>query len=57
MRRPTPEYGKLCQSCHKRTEARRYNRPTIGVTGKHRGEMRWRRLCRNCWEMANENTL
>ena len=51
------EYGKRCQSCHKRTEARRYHRPSLGVSGKHRTEMRWRRLCRNCWEMANENTL
>ena len=33
-KRPTSEYGKLCQSCFKRCEARRYLRPTLGLKGK-----------------------
>jgi len=56
-KRPTAEYGKTCQSCFKRREARQYLRPTMGVKGKHGGVHRWRRLCRNCWEMANEKAL
>jgi len=51
------EYGKLCQSCYKRTKSRMYFRPCIGIKGKNKNKMIWRRVCIICWDMANENQL
>ncbi len=55
--RKVEEYGKLCQSCYKRTKSRMYFRPCIGVKGKNKNKMIWRRVCIICWDMANENQL
>jgi hypothetical protein len=68
-KRKVEEYGKLCQSCYKRTKSRMYFRrykrtksrmyfrPCIGVKGKNKNKMIWRRVCIICWDMANENQL
>jgi hypothetical protein len=52
-----PEYGKICQSCYRRTESRIYYRPTIGMRGKRSHLTLWRRLCINCWKMAEEKKI
>jgi len=54
------EFGKQCQSCFKRGEAqfsRIYFRKCKGFSGKQKEEKILRRLCRDCWDKANEGKL
>lgn len=51
------EYGKLCQACFLRTESRIYPRQCLSRRGKDAKEYKWRRLCKTCWQMADEGKL
>ena len=51
------EYGKICQSCFIKKEARLYFRPVLGFKGKNKHIHKFRRLCNICWDRANENQI
>jgi len=56
----TPEYGKQCQACFKKGDpvfARRYWQQTQGIRGKHKNVVKWRRLCRECWQLAQNGKI
>jgi hypothetical protein len=51
------EYGKICQCCFKKTQSRMYFRPSLAFKGKYVSTYKWRRLCSQCWDAANNNVI
>jgi len=46
------EYGKRCQSCWKYVECRIFYNPVRGRSGRDRDVVKFRRICRECWDLA-----
>jgi len=51
------EYGRRCGSCFRYRRCRLYWRPVFGVSGKLAEHKRWRKLCEECWELAEGGRL